>query len=289
MRALTQQALAATDPAEQLAHARAVVQQLWAHAQLDPKRIGVLTESGRTMSALTDPTSGLNRFLQQFEFLLRDQNAPLDPMKVVRAIDQMQDPGQLAALAKQADKPGFWQTFNEYYVNGLLWGPKTWMANFVGNAATTLWAIPERALAARVGGAGGVQAGEAIAMMEGLTNGLTSAWRLAATAFKEGESQFEQVYGTGLAKHGEKIEGSLKAISAARSIWSAPMNRVFASTHVLSDAGHRQTTLLKALNYTWPVGVASREAAPCRQTTSPKDYARPWKPRRYIMGDPPLR
>ena len=59
--------------------------------------------------------------------------------------------GSWRSLAKHATKPGFWQSFNEYYVNGLLWGPKTWMANFLGNTGMTLWAIPERAL----GGADG--------------------------------------------------------------------------------------------------------------------------------------
>jgi len=298
MRALTQQALQATDPAEQMAHAKAVVQQLWAHAQLDPTRIGVLTETGRSLAALTDPTSGLNRFLQQFEMLMRDQNTPHpDPMAVVRAIGAMQDPGQLAVLAKQATKPGFWQVFNEYYINGLLWGPKTWMANFVGNAGATLWAIPERGIAARLGDERGVQAGEAIAMAEGLVSSIGNAWKLAWTAFKEGESQFEKQYGTGLQAHGDKIDNAMKAISAQTFNMVGPAGQAVDAVGGLIRFPMRilasTDDFFKVINYNMELSaLASREARASVQTTafkSPKEYADAVEAEKArIMADPPL-
>lgn len=197
----------------------AVMQQLYLHGQVDPKRIGVVTEAGRTLRAMNDPTAGLNRFLVQFEELLRNQTAGADPMALVRAIAEFQDPGQLAALARQTSKPGFWAMFKEYYVNGLLWGPKTWMANLIGNTATTLWAVPERGLAGVMGGNRGVQAGEAWELMHGMLGSVVDAWRLAAEAFRQEESQFARVFGTtdaaGTVRGGtDKIELPQKAISA---------------------------------------------------------------------------
>ena len=174
------------------AHARAVVQQLWMHAQLDPKRIGVLTETGRTLSALTDPTSGLNQFLQQFEFLMRDQNAP--HRSDGRRAGHRPDAGSGATRGpREAGHEtrllaGVQRVLRQRLalgaevVDGELRGQRRHDA--LGDSRAGARGADGRPRA-------GVQAGEAIAMMEGLTNGITSAWRLAATAFKEGESQFE--------------------------------------------------------------------------------------------------
>ena len=195
----------------------AVMQQLYLHGAVDPKRIGVVTEAGRTLSAMNEPTSGLNRFLVQFEEVLRNATLGTDPLAIVRAIADLKDPDQLAILAHQTSKPGFWDMFKEYYVNGLLWGPKTWMANLIGNTATTLWSIPERGLAGLMGGGRGVQAGEAWALLHGVLGSVGDAWRLAAEAFRAEESQFARLYGTaeGVARAtADKIELPPKAISA---------------------------------------------------------------------------
>lgn len=177
----------------------------------DPKRIGVEAEAGRSLNVMNDPIAGLKRFLLQFEEVARNSTTGFDGMTVVRAIAAFDNPGQLSVLARQAAKPGFWDMFKEYYVNGLLWGPKTWAANFLGNSVTALWSIPERQLAALIGGGQGVQAGEAWELMHGILGSQLDAWRLAAKAFQEGESQFGKSRGlTAL----DKIELPRKAISA---------------------------------------------------------------------------
>jgi hypothetical protein len=193
LKALAQRALQTGDPDD----VRAMMQQLYLHGQVDPQRIGIQTEAGRTLSAMNDPTSGMTQFLQQFELLLRDQTSGVDPQMVARAIADFKDPDQLAIVARQMSKPGAWGVFKEVYVNGLLSGPKTWMANMVGNTATTLWAIPERQLAEWMGafremkgGDPGVVQGEAWAMLHGVLGSVGDAWRLAWKGFKEGESQF---------------------------------------------------------------------------------------------------
>jgi hypothetical protein len=80
----------------------------------------------------------------------------------------------------------------EAWINGLLSGPQTHAANVLSNTLTTFWAIPERALAARLhpGVDAGVMRGEATAMLYGLVNGMTDAFSLAARAFRSGEASF---------------------------------------------------------------------------------------------------
>jgi hypothetical protein len=72
----------------------------------------------------------------------------------------------------------------ELWINGLLSGPSTHAVNFIGNSMVSLWAIPERALASRLGRS--VHKGEATAMMFGMMHSTMDAWKLAARAFKEG-------------------------------------------------------------------------------------------------------
>ncbi|MGK4277499.1 ALF repeat-containing protein, partial [Escherichia coli] len=49
---------------------RAFLAALYRHGALDPKRLGVIAEAGRTTSAMNDPVAGMNRFLKQYEDLL---------------------------------------------------------------------------------------------------------------------------------------------------------------------------------------------------------------------------
>lgn len=73
----------------------------------------------------------------------------------------------------------------EVYVNGLLSSLPTHITNVLGNALTTLWAIPERGLERAQMGEG---AGEAAAMMYGLLGGLNDAFHLAGIAVAKGQT-----------------------------------------------------------------------------------------------------
>lgn len=84
----------------------------------------------------------------------------------------------------------------EIYMNALLASPATHLRNILGNTAFTVTQIPERALAGMIGqtraalGWGAqdrAYAGEALAMLHGMTTGLVDAFRAFGTALKTGE------------------------------------------------------------------------------------------------------
>lgn len=164
--------------------------QLLLHGTMDPKRLGVLAESGRTLGELNQPVSGINQFLDQFtEVLAKSGESGLTMDRLVGMVGDLKTPAQLRHSAKQMTKPTFKDFFFEYWINALLSGPQTHVVNFMGNSIVTVWGIGERALAARLTKAGvqGVEKGEAKAMiyagLEGIRDGLSIAFKV----LKEGE------------------------------------------------------------------------------------------------------
>jgi hypothetical protein len=214
LRALAKQYLVSRDPTD----LHAALQQLWVHAEADPARLGILAESGRTQSVLNDPMSGLNAFLSQIESILFDAKRGVTPEGLMKTLAEMKDPGQLAVAARALRKPGWAGAFKEYIVNGMLWGPVSWIANGLGSAVTLGMAPAERAaaeVAGRVVGATrGVVAGETHALVSGMVENTFDAWRVAWSAFKDEESKFaklvvtdpfERLAGTQSTKFGERI------------------------------------------------------------------------------------
>ncbi len=184
---------------------------------------GAYAESGRTQRLLSKnrPTTGkvdpasaervrisdpyiaqwLEFFKQQDE--LAATGAPaLTKDKLVQALASMKTPEEFIAAAKVLAKPGKWDMFIEYWINGLLSGPATHATNIMSNMATIAWAIPERGLASMYSRS--VRPSEPLAMLGGILEAQGDALRLAWQAFKAEESQL----GAG------KLEGPARAITA---------------------------------------------------------------------------
>jgi len=103
------------------------------------------------------------------------------------AIADLPRPGQLNRFIKGATKG---EMFIEAFINGLLSGPKTHIANITGNAAALLYQVPERLLAATIRsavGGKGVASEEVGAMLFGMMRGVWDGLRAAGGAFRSGE------------------------------------------------------------------------------------------------------
>lgn len=136
-------------------------------------------------------------------------NAPFDAREVMRLADTMRDAGdvnvdaflaRLDELSARQQKVMAKQSVTllrsgqnalyEAWINGLLSGPQTHVVNPLSSLLTTLWAMPERAIAAQlhVGTEPGVVKGEATAMLRGLTEGFMDGLRIARLAWTDFES-----------------------------------------------------------------------------------------------------
>lgn len=151
--------------------------------EMDPKRFAAKAEAGRSLGILNDPLAGYNRFLDQFA-ATAEFGQHVGPTRLAQMMAELSNPEQLARIVHHGAKPGMNDVLLELWINGLLSGPSTHAVNFLGNMAVSLWAIPERAIASRLGR--GVHKGEATAMMFGWVHSIADAWKLAGKAFKEG-------------------------------------------------------------------------------------------------------
>lgn len=128
----------------------------------------------------------------------------------------------LTALASMKDNPkGFNKyiehTFGEkaqgafvsWYMNALLSSPKTHIANFVSNTASTLYHPMERAVAGAV--TSGVGPGKAWTRMideyHGMGSGLMDSFQAARAAFKMGQSKLDPTGGSHLDPLGRNVDG----------------------------------------------------------------------------------
>ena len=157
--------------------------QLSTFAQIEPARLGVEAEAGRTLRVLGDPIVGKRQFIAQATQALRKAEGGQTREQVARAFAGMKSLQELVQVTRNLQKPGWWDLFVEVRVNGLLSGPRTFVVNGLGNTAALGETIFERFSASRLG-TGAVAPGEAAAMMTGVVQSWGDSMRLAARSFR---------------------------------------------------------------------------------------------------------
>lgn len=158
--------------------------------EVDPARWGVRTESGRTLSVMNEPISGINQYLDQFSNALKASET-MTPERLAKMVSELKDAGSLAGVARQATKAGPVDMLTEAWINGLLSGPASHAANTSGNIGTILFQPGVRTGAAIIGkvlpGEAEIPLGEGAQMLYGMIGGLRDAFRLTAKAAWEGK------------------------------------------------------------------------------------------------------
>lgn len=157
--------------------------QLSTFAHIEPLRLGVEAEGGRTLRVLGDPIIGKRKFIEQATRALQKAEGGLTREQIAKQFAEMKSLHELIAVAKNMTKPGWWDLFTEVRVNGLLSGPRTFAANALSNTAALGETIFERFAAERFG-TGVVAPGEAQAMLSGVVQSWGDAMRLASKSFR---------------------------------------------------------------------------------------------------------
>lgn len=177
--------------AAQIGDVKQFLNKFIALGEVDPARLGVKAESGRSLSIMNEPISGTNQYLDQFTNLLQQGN--ITPDRLMSMASKLKTPAQLAELAKAAQRPGFTDAVMEVWINGLLSSPVSHVANIIGNAGMLAAQVPERGIAAGIGrvfpGETEVKFGEVPQMIYGLFEGMKDGFRLATKALLEGKPQ----------------------------------------------------------------------------------------------------
>ncbi len=172
---------------------KAVLDAFWEHGQIfDAPRRGAIAETGRAERILgtAAPTDMVAKkaFLDQFASVAGKLQGGVPIERAVDLIKSIKTEDQLAIFAKNATKPQLKDAFLGLWVNSLLSGPQTHVANMLGNSATLAWGVAERQLAGLM--LGEVHPGEASAMVKGVFESFGDALQLGARAFMTNESKF---------------------------------------------------------------------------------------------------
>ncbi|WP_022729780.1 hypothetical protein [Fodinicurvata sediminis] len=161
------------------------------HGALQKQFQGAASEAGRALRALQLPTGSRARQLLQInETLEQTGGGPDQVRKLAHAMSEISDPALLDKAARGSIGQRVTDSLIEAWYFALLSGPKTHAVNIASSGVFSLYRIPERALASRIGrafGGDGVADGEAAAMAYGLVHGFRDALRLAGRAFRTGE------------------------------------------------------------------------------------------------------
>jgi hypothetical protein len=200
---------------------QAMLDQLSLHAAIQEQAFGVRAEAGRALRVWGMDADGSIKHARQLaetvERMTGQTGTKLDAERMAHMIMAVDSPAKLAQMTREATQPGWLDMASEYWINALLSNPTTHVANFLSNTLTTMWAIPERALAAQLARPGeGVARGEAAAMLSGLVHGTLDALRIAGKAMREGTP----------IRPGSKVESyTRKAISGANMGVSGDLGR----------------------------------------------------------------
>lgn len=165
------------------------------HALIQGKFSGAIAEAGRSLNILKK-TVGAKQELGDLQAVIEEFGGRDNVDKLAKAIKGQKTPQGVSKLIRDSKKPGFWDKFLEYWLNGLLSGPVTHGTYIQANVASSLWTtLVETPLAATVGkvrqllpGADTerVYAGEVVAELHGIVQGSLKGTVGAWHAMKDG-------------------------------------------------------------------------------------------------------
>lgn len=175
-----------------------LMRALSVHGAIQSEVIAARTETARALQSWAIPT-GADRIRTEAITDLLDRLGGGDVGNLAKAIANAGDAEAMVnSTAKQLLKTTLRDAGYQIWINGLLSGPKTHLANIFSNAAVSLYAIPERYLAAGFSKAfynGEIQTGEVAAQAFGMVQGIRDGFRLAVKGARaEGDQGLADVF-----------------------------------------------------------------------------------------------
>jgi len=196
---------------------------------------GAANETGRALNALKITIGTDDRMMEQMKVAMLQMGGTNTTQKMADAILSLGDDlGRITDFAVQNKYKRKTQAINEWISASHLWQPTTHIANQVGNIASTLTGVGERYAASFIGkgrdmmwkNAGGegvvdrVMLQEANAMMQALIEGMVSAPKIFAKAFRDAEKNPDFL----MSKGAVKVDGYFKPSISAENLLGENMN-----------------------------------------------------------------
>lgn len=188
--------LAAANPSE--ANLFAFRKMLAGHHLIQREAIAARTETARALESWKIPAGGPRERLRALEDVLTGMGGSELHREMAKRVALLADnPRALDAFADRAARATTMDAVREVWVNALLSSPTTHLVNVTSNAMVMAQQIYERWTAQQISAlraaSGGVEPGEAAAMLHGLISGFWDALRLGGRRLILGDG--EQAFG----------------------------------------------------------------------------------------------
>lgn len=152
------------------------------HYAIQSEVVAARTETARALQAWAIPASATKARSQAIADLIAQGGGAGDIQALAKAVSGVADnPTAINTMARELGRGRFGAAMYQVWINGLLSSPKTHAVNILSNAMTSLYAIPERYMAAGISKAfynGEIQTGEAAAQAFGMVKGIRDGLRL---------------------------------------------------------------------------------------------------------------
>ncbi|URD60482.1 thermonuclease family protein [Sphingomonas sp. KRR8] len=200
------------------------------HVAIEEQVSGATAEAGRALQAMRMLAKGGDARTDAVRAYLKGAGGSENIRDAAqRIVDLIEDPAKADHFMREGLKPTWRDKFNELWVNSLLSGPKTHVVNFVGNALTSLYSLPEQGLAAGIGkvlgSADRSYGGEVGARVSGLANSAVEGIKSARQAFMTGEpldaaTKVEAIHHDAIGgRLGKIVRLPTRALTAADEFW----------------------------------------------------------------------
>lgn len=152
------------------------------HYAIQSEVVAARTETARALQAWAIPAGATKARSQAVSELIMQSGGAGDIQALAKAVSTVgNNPTAINTMARELGRGRFGKALYQVWINGLLSSPKTHAVNILSNAMTSLYAIPERYMAAGISKAfynGEVAAGEAASQAFGLVKGIRDGVRL---------------------------------------------------------------------------------------------------------------
>jgi hypothetical protein len=165
--------------------------QLGVHYAIQSQVTGAVAEAGRALNAMKIEAASTTERLKMIDDFMKAGTDGMSIDAMADAIISMK--GDLNKISGWAAKQGQVKSshmFLEAWINGLLSGPVTHMANIISNSLTIAWMIPERMFAAgwALAFKSDTQFRESVEMLYGLMEGFKDGFHSFGRTIMTGES-----------------------------------------------------------------------------------------------------
>lgn len=201
--------------------------------------------------------------------LIRNEGGAEQIKKAAAAVVMNADnPAAFNATVRQTGEAKLTGAIHQAWINGLLSSPKTHAVNILSNSLTSVWAIPERYLAAGISqtvGDGAMTFGEASALSFGMTKGIRDGFMLAAKGKQAAQNpevaDLFDMFGKVEGDHTNQITGSAFGVDDA-SAFGRGIAYVGRALNLPSAALQAEDAFFKSIGYRMELNaLAYRTAA----------------------------